>query len=225
MNKRFISEVNKMKLLNDDSKSKVSAEDFCHKIKLYSQKNLVAVFATGGHYLVDTNNGLFYYSEEDILRKYWETFSQNAFSQNTFSPDENCHGLSNDLALLENVDSIVLERVFVNKFLGKTSNGYLYETSYMPKKRILKKKMNKHFINEVNKMKLQLLDNEELRNRTFLYVSCHEIKLYSQKNLVAIFRAGDHYLFDTNNGLFYYSEEDIFRKYWNVSSAYEECIN
>ena len=139
---------------------------------------------------------------------------------------------SDELILPENVDKIVLERAKVIYMSGSkriNADGSPCPNSksiYIPennrKKRILEKKMNKQFINEINK--LRLIDN---KNEEFSEAFCHEIKLYNQGNLVAVFIAGRHYLVDVKDqfSYFYHSndEEDILKKYWNIS-MFEDCF-
>jgi hypothetical protein len=75
------------------------------------------------------------------------------------------------------------------------------------KKMILKKKMNKRFLNDINKLKL--ISGE------FIFVFCHEIKIYGHESVIT-FETNGYIFYDRKNNLLYKSDKNLLEKYWNL---------
>jgi len=73
MNNNFLNDINKTTLDFGDI-----IVVFCYEINIYNNNNLITTFKTNGNHFYDITNKLMYYSEKDLLLKYWGILEENS---------------------------------------------------------------------------------------------------------------------------------------------------
>jgi len=70
--RRFFDDINKMKLVTIDD-----VFVLCYEVYIYDQGKLITGFRTDGYHFYDRKNKIMYYSQEDLLNKYWGVLEEN----------------------------------------------------------------------------------------------------------------------------------------------------
>ena len=73
MNKRFINDINKIELFSGKGEFV-----FCYEMRIYNNDYLVMIFEINGNYLYNKEKNLIYWSEKNLLEKYWNIIEENA---------------------------------------------------------------------------------------------------------------------------------------------------
>jgi hypothetical protein len=74
VNGNFLNDINKMTLFNATENSVIVR---CYEVNIYDNENLIATFETDGISFYDNKNKLLYWSDEDLLVKYWYVIPEN----------------------------------------------------------------------------------------------------------------------------------------------------
>ena len=123
---------------------------------------------------------------------------------------------SSQLLSFKNITKIELVRMVMQKVAEGGGVIINYAPDSLQKKSILKKEMNRHFLNDINRMALVTIKREML--------ICCEINLYERENIIATFKTNGHDFYDEEKHLLYEYQyvgdemnyTDLLYKYWGI---------
>jgi hypothetical protein len=123
---------------------------------------------------------------------------------------------SSQLLSFKNITKIELVRMVTQKVAKGRGVIINYAPDSLKKKSILKKEMNRRFLNDVNRMALVTIKRE-------MFICC-EINLYERENIIATFKTNGHYFYDEEKHLLYEYQyignemnyTDLLYKYWGI---------
>jgi len=142
-----------------------------------------------------------------------------------YVPSENAEKTtSNPLVPSKNVTKIELVKIVVE---GNAIGGgaiIYYAPDSLQRNLVLKKEMNKYFLNDINRLAL-------VTERRELFICC-DVNLYERENVIATFKTDGHYFYDEEKRLLYeyhyigkaMSYEDLISKYWKIEPGYGRYI-
>jgi hypothetical protein len=106
----------------------------------------------------------------------------------------------------------VRKKIILKKAVIELEVVIIEYIKYVPKnvrrKMVLTNKMNRVFLNDINKMTLV--------TRDIFSRFCYEISIYDHKNVITTFETDGYFFYDRKNKLMYESKEDLLGKHWDI---------